>query len=69
MNEDFIKKILELAKRDKGVHRSQIFDRAFHHNVKHKDVGKHIKECRNRGMYSVPDCAWMGDTYYQYDGE
>jgi len=67
MNEDFIKKILELAA--KGTTRSKITDIRHNYGLQTKDVGPHIKEAKARGMYSCPVPNLAGDTYYQYDGE
>lgn len=67
MNEDFIKKILELAA--KGTTRSKIVDLRHKYGLKTKDVWPHIKEAKLRGMYSCDIPNLDGDTYYQYNGE
>lgn len=64
INNDFVNKILELAKN--GVTKSRLIAIAFSYGLKQKDVGKHIAEAKKRGMYSVP-MGLFGDTYYQYD--
>ena len=63
MNEEFVKKIIEIAKH--GTFKSTIISLAANYGVKQKDVGKHIKEARKHGLYNVKIA--QHDVYYQCD--
>lgn len=65
MNEDYINKILELAK--EGIKKSEIIGLRYSYDVSAKDVNKHIVEAKKRGMYSCPIPNLLGDIYYQHE--
>jgi hypothetical protein len=66
LNEMFIDKILELAKR--GIFKNQLNEIGIYSfKLTTKEVATHIKVAKTRGLYSVPNMSLdLKNTYYQF---